>query len=130
MVLETTSGVWRTTYLHTGGLFRERLAPLHARIRRKIEEVDEANWGLLRGRDLAKLNFRTVEYHEYGVEGRLSTERHIDAGSLVTIDIMLAEPGRDYEGTFEGRRRRPPTRCHHNQHTPATTHHQPPPTHH
>ena len=99
---KTTSGVWRTTYLHTGGLFRERLAPLHARIRRKIEEVDKAHWGLLEGRDPAKLNFRTVEYHEYGVEGRLSAERHIDAGSLVTIDIMLAEPGVDYEGASGG----------------------------
>ena len=61
-------------------------------------QVDDAEWGLLKGRDPARLNFRTVEYHEYGVGGQLKTERHLDAGSLITLDIMLAEPGVDYDG--------------------------------
>ena len=93
------AGEWRTTYLHTNGAFQQHLGPLHDKLRAAAYEADEAaGWGLLKGRDPATVNFRTVELHEYGAGGRLSSERHYDAGSLVTVDVMLAAPGEDFEG--------------------------------
>ena len=44
------------------------------------------------------IGIRTVEYHNYGTHGNLATWNHKDTGSLLTMDIMLAEPGTDYEG--------------------------------
>lgn len=39
-----------------------------------------------------------MEYHEYSVGGRLSAAAHYDAGSLLTLDIMLSTPGVDFDG--------------------------------
>ena len=39
------------------------------------------------------LNLRTVEYHEYRPGGQLKARKHYDAGSLITVDLMLADPG-------------------------------------
>ena len=92
------AGVWRTTYLHTDGMFHDRLADFEQRLVRAIREVDAANWRLLAGRDPAKLNLRTVELHDYGPGGELKEPGHYDAGSLITVDLMLAKPGEDFQG--------------------------------
>eukprot|EP00928_Gymnodinium_smaydae_P022791 TRINITY_DN19023_c0_g1_i1.p1 TRINITY_DN19023_c0_g1~~TRINITY_DN19023_c0_g1_i1.p1 ORF type:complete len:317 (-),score=18.70 TRINITY_DN19023_c0_g1_i1:165-1010(-) len=89
---------WRTAYLHTGDLFYQRFPSLYAKIRRAIFEADEKHWQILKGRDPARLNFRTIECHEYGPAGRLSAEGHYDAGSLLTLDIMLSDPTCDFKG--------------------------------
>eukprot|EP00929_Paragymnodinium_shiwhaense_P085531 TRINITY_DN45950_c0_g1_i2.p1 TRINITY_DN45950_c0_g1~~TRINITY_DN45950_c0_g1_i2.p1 ORF type:complete len:278 (-),score=49.76 TRINITY_DN45950_c0_g1_i2:376-1209(-) len=91
-------GCWRTTFLHTDGVFRERFSRLHDKCRAAFFEVDAANWKILDGYDGAALNFRTVEYHEYEASGRLAAKEHYDAGSLITMDIMLTQPGSDFEG--------------------------------
>mmetsp|Transcript_43795 Transcript_43795/g.99010 ORF Transcript_43795/g.99010 Transcript_43795/m.99010 type:complete len:279 (-) Transcript_43795:121-957(-) len=92
-------GVWRTTYLHTDDLFRQTLPALHDRVVRAFWEADEkGGWGVLAGKDASRLNLRTVEFHEYGRGGQLSDPGHYDAGSLITLDVMLAEPGVDFEG--------------------------------
>ena len=54
-------GVWRTSYLHTRGFFRERLPHFKDKFRRAMERVDEAHWGVLRGRAPAAVNWRNVE---------------------------------------------------------------------
>ena len=63
-----------------------------------VTGVTGGGWGLLRGRDPLSLHFRTVEVHRYGAGGRLGAARHFDGGSLLTMDVMLAEPGVDFEG--------------------------------
>jgi hypothetical protein len=87
---------WTTSYLHSAHLFQTHaaLAPLHARLKEAVLAADAEHWGLLRGRDPARLNFRTVELHEYSLGGSLSDDRgqrHYDCGSLITLDIMLSE---------------------------------------
>lgn len=94
------NGTWRTAYLHTGGFFAERRPELQAKLLAAVVEADrEQRWGLLAGREPGSLNFRTVEAHQYGPGGRLSAAGHYDAGSLVTLDIMLSDPD---EGAFVG----------------------------
>merc|ERR1712176_567844 len=41
---------------------------------------------------------RTAELHEVSPGGALAQREHYDAGSCVTIDIMLSQPGRDFDG--------------------------------
>merc|ERR1711957_290613 len=89
---------WRTSYLHTNGVFGTRPCLLSEKLRRTIFEVDAANWNLLKGRELSGLTFRTVEYHEYTPGGQLSSPGHYDSGSLLTLDVMLSDSGQDFEG--------------------------------
>ena len=93
-----TAGVWRTTYLHTDGLFTRHFAALDKVLREAAIRVDGAHWELLAKRDLNQVHFRTVEVHEYGPGGKLQEKRHYDAGSLITIDVMLADPTTDFTG--------------------------------
>ena len=60
--------------------------------------MDADNWKLLAARKRSALNFRTIEYHEYGQQGSLDQPNHYDEGSLITMDIMLSTPGKDFEG--------------------------------
>ena len=39
-----------------------------------------------------------MESHEYRPGGRLVDDKHYDAGSVITMDIMLADPGVDFTG--------------------------------
>lgn len=120
----TTIGTWKTSYLHSGGCFPQYFPDLKLKLRKATVEADAESWGLLRARDLAKVNYRTVEFHvressprrcmtdehdtqlspfssylqEYSKGGRLNAERHYDAGSIITMDIMLSEPGKDFTG--------------------------------
>lgn len=89
---------WRTSYLHTDGIFEQHFLELREKLRQTIFEVDAANWKVLQGRQASGLHFRTVEFHEYIAPAELNGESHFDAGSLITIDVMLAEPGVDYTG--------------------------------
>merc|ERR1711924_352199 len=63
---------WRTSSLHTDGIFQKRFAVLSKKLRRTIFEGDAANWKLLEGRQAKNLTFRTVEFHEYTPGGQLS----------------------------------------------------------
>ena len=111
------SAPWETTYLHTDGGFERLCAPLRQKLLDAAIAVDaEEGWGLLTPREAScgPIRFRTVEYHEVQAHGALPDPTHFDGGSLVTIDVMLANPcasaedgdgrgGRE-EGDFEGGR--------------------------
>ncbi|KNC83571.1 hypothetical protein SARC_04176 [Sphaeroforma arctica JP610] len=45
-----------------------------------------------------RLGAQSTEYHKMEMHGALPDPRHYDLDSLVTIDMMLAAPGKDYEG--------------------------------
>ena len=94
----TAYGVWRTSYLHTGGFLRQRMPELHAKLQHAMKKVDAEHWQLLSQKNDRRLHLRTCECHEYGAGGGLSTDEHFDAGSCITIDVMLAEPGVDFQG--------------------------------
>ena len=53
-------------------------------------EPGEAGWG----------NIRVVEYHEYGVGGQVNDPKHTDAGSLVTMSVMLSDASEFTGGNF------------------------------
>mmetsp|Transcript_117021 Transcript_117021/g.372524 ORF Transcript_117021/g.372524 Transcript_117021/m.372524 type:complete len:349 (+) Transcript_117021:62-1108(+) len=91
-------GCWHITYLHTNGAFKQHFGELYDKLWRAFFDVDSAHWGILANRDQSQLNFRTVEFQEYSAPGGLTAGRHYDAGSLITLDIMVADPGQDFEG--------------------------------
>jgi hypothetical protein len=104
--------IWHTHYLHTDGFIQHEWPELCARLGALAQQVDaESGWGLLDtlplGGALAgpgaaaaegTVNVRVCEYHEYFSAGALEQRRHYDAGSLVTIGIMLSDPQRDFLG--------------------------------
>lgn len=64
-------------------------------------------WGLLDGIDAStRLQPRVIEHHLVSPGGSLADPFHFDEGSIITADVMLAEPGVDFEGgrfcTMEG----------------------------
>lgn len=89
-------GPWVTTYLHTSHILAERFGPLRRRLVDAAAAADAAHWGVLG--DGAGVNVRTCECHRYGPGGALSADRHYDAGSLITMGLMLSSPGEDFEG--------------------------------
>jgi len=92
--------MWRTSYLHTGGHFHQKHAELLQKFRSGCEKADSQAWNILyaNGRTPGVVNWRTIECHEYGAGGRLNEEKHYDSGSLITMDIMLADPTEDFQG--------------------------------
>ena len=88
---------WKTIYLHTAGLFARERPALLAKLLRAMRESDEA-WNVLKGVDPATLSLRCVEHHIVGPGGALPDPTHFDNGSLLTIDVMLADPRTDFSG--------------------------------
>ena len=91
------NGAWQTAYLHTENAFERRMGPLYDRMKTTMREVDAQNWRVTSAFPSSEVNFRTIECHEYHAGGRLTDARHFDAGSIITMDIMLAEPGVDFD---------------------------------
>lgn len=79
------------TYLNYRGAFRKELPWLYERCRAVALEKHVAEGGL--ASDTFEL--RVAEYHVVTPGGGLFDLQHVDAGSLVTIDIMLSD---DFEG--------------------------------
>eukprot|EP00931_Biecheleriopsis_adriatica_P090113 TRINITY_DN64148_c0_g1_i1.p1 TRINITY_DN64148_c0_g1~~TRINITY_DN64148_c0_g1_i1.p1 ORF type:complete len:229 (-),score=42.52 TRINITY_DN64148_c0_g1_i1:196-882(-) len=93
-------GSWDTLYLQQGDFFRRSLPDLHRRLCELVSEVDATHWGMLAESDEKigdGVNVRTAELHEYGVRARQVCGNHYDAGSLVTVDVMLSHTS-DFEG--------------------------------
>lgn len=90
-------GPWVTTYVHTGGVFAAKFGPLRRRLVDAARAVDAESWRVL-GADAGGVNVRTCEFHRYGRGGALCAERHYDAGSLITMGLMLSRPGVDFDG--------------------------------
>ena len=100
------NGTWRVTFLNTDGAFEALLPELHARIRAVALETDHAHWNASAG--VEHLNYRVVEYHTMRstmdgqpTRGGLHTTRHVDQGSLLTIDILLTEPSEIEGGVLQ-----------------------------
>lgn len=91
--------MWETSYLHTDGTFAAELPELRAKLIAAATAVDEQHWGLLRGatRPVAP---RCVEYHIVSASGSLPFEGHHDAGSMVTLDVLLSAASEFDGGAF------------------------------
>ena len=116
------AGEFRTSYLHAASdvlIGPEAAAALRKLVRRMEAEDTAAGWGLLS--DRMGHAVRCIEYHEQQLDGRdvggggggearggggkaggavstgAASTSHYDAGSLVTIDVMLSQCG-----AFEG----------------------------
>lgn len=96
--VEGPGSVWETTFLHTDRFFTTQMSIIRSRILAAALTVDASNWQLLKDFDASSVNFRSVEYHTYRPGGKLCFEKHFDGGSLITVDIMLSEPGVDFTG--------------------------------
>lgn len=91
------NGTWTVTFLNAGGALEEQLPELYARIRRAALDVDRRNWNVTAA--VEHVNYRVAEYHTMRSHlggkptgGGLLTKRHVDQGSLLTIDILLTDP--------------------------------------
>ena len=90
-------GRWHVVYLHTDGVLRECLPHLADRALAVARATDAAQgWGLLPPH--VDAHVRVAEYHEMKAGGCLGDPHHFDQGSLVTVDVMLARPGEDFDG--------------------------------
>lgn len=82
--------VHTTTYLNTNNAFNICLPLLK---QRAFELITEANkkekWGF--NLKCNNIHIRVAECHEYEEGSQLSNIKHVDVGSLVTVDIMLDE---------------------------------------
>ena len=94
------TGVWEVAYLSTDSHFRDKLPGLREKLVQAATQVDDdEHWGLLRGREHVRP--RCIEYHVVGPNGSLPYPHHHDIGSLITVDVMLAEDGDFTGGTFQ-----------------------------
>ena len=89
-------GSWETTYLSTDGHFGREMPELRERLIAAARTVDDANWQVLR-RAKHEVLPRCVEYHQVEANGSLPFQHHHDAGSWITIDVMLSDAS-DFEG--------------------------------
>ena len=88
-------GSWFTVFLNHR--LRLLLPAVHDRMFEAAREADVDAWQLLDSKrhDIA---MRCVEFHSVTTGGGIPMKQHHDYGSLLTLDIMLSEPGSDFEG--------------------------------
>jgi len=83
--------VHTTMYVQTDNFFETKLDWLHKRIVKLVRHLNiKERWGFNMSSD-SSFNVRVAEYHEMSEGGSLSDCRHVDVGSVVTVDIMLEE---------------------------------------
>jgi hypothetical protein len=94
-----------TCFLHVHALIDKQLPHILKKILDTMVEADrQAGWGLLAPncaedeREAGCSNVRVVEYHEYRKGGEVCDPTHTDAGSLVTMSVMLSDPSTDFTG--------------------------------
>jgi hypothetical protein len=94
-----------TSYLNTNNCFELIFPWLHDRVFKAAFAANiHQSWGF-DTRTRGSINVRVAEYHELRPGGSLSSMRHCDVGSLITVDIMLQEsaagPGSGGGGQFQ-----------------------------
>ena len=89
-------GAWETSYLSTDGCFAREAPALYRKLIDAARQVDAEHWDVC-SRATGSIAPRCVEYHTVEPGGSLAYPTHYDAGSLVTIDVMLSD-SQDYQG--------------------------------
>mmetsp|Transcript_25162 Transcript_25162/g.58215 ORF Transcript_25162/g.58215 Transcript_25162/m.58215 type:complete len:199 (-) Transcript_25162:56-652(-) len=77
----------RLVHLHRGRRLQRALPALLERVLNRVRTEDAARWRLLRGR---AANVRSAELHVYTTGGSVADPEHRDAGSLLTISVLLS----------------------------------------
>eukprot|EP00656_Telonema_subtile_P015502 TRINITY_DN18138_c0_g1_i7.p1 TRINITY_DN18138_c0_g1~~TRINITY_DN18138_c0_g1_i7.p1 ORF type:complete len:256 (+),score=35.43 TRINITY_DN18138_c0_g1_i7:93-860(+) len=81
-------------YLQQDGFFERELPGMFQKIRELAERVDtQHSWSLAQ----RELNLRCAEFHTYTAGGHLQNPRHYDAGSNITVILMLT-PSQRFKG--------------------------------
>jgi hypothetical protein len=103
-----TSSLWEVLFLQTDGLFASVLPGIRNKALSVVREVDaKEQWGLLTPRlsDISKedgtweVSCRVVEYHtQVAPTDGLRDVYHYDQDSLITLDVMLSDPGGEFTG--------------------------------
>ena len=87
---------WETVFLNHRLV--ELLPELHERLFTAARHADaQEGWKLLEAGG-HPLSFRVVELHSVRPGGALALPTHYDYGSLITLDLMLSNPGEDFNG--------------------------------
>jgi hypothetical protein len=91
---------WNTLYLQANGHFQQQCPGVLAKIMAAVRAADAAEhtMQLLSGKRERDVGVRCIEYHQVQVGGALPERKHMDRGSLVTVDVLLSEPRVDFEG--------------------------------
>lgn len=85
---------WSTSYLNAGGLLRSTESDLHEKLSTLPRHLDVSMFKE-HGSSVASLSsalkIRCAELHVGKELGSLNDPKHFDAGSVVTVDIMLSD---------------------------------------
>ena len=93
----------RVVHLHAGDAIAVHAPRLRAKLLRAAFDADAGRvesgggWGLADGR---ALNVRSAEYHSYRRGGGVTAGDHRDAGSVITMSVLLEAPPTDQGGAF------------------------------
>jgi len=88
---------WRTVFLNHR--LPELLPEIHERLLGAAREADR-EWGVVDS-DRFTLSLRCAEFHTVRTAGGLPKQKHYDAGSLITMDLMLSSADEFEGGTFQ-----------------------------
>ena len=89
------AGSWSTVFINAQ--LSTLLPTLHDALFAAARQADTQTWKLL-DEERSDLAFRCVEYHAVTPGGGIPMAKHHDWGSLLTLDVMLSDPGTDFEG--------------------------------
>lgn len=90
---------WLTVFLNHR--LPELLPDIHERLIAAAKDADDrSNWRVLTP-DRHQISLRCAEYHTVRTSGGLPMNKHYDAGSLVTMDLMLSDASSFEGGTFQ-----------------------------
>lgn len=92
------SDSWQVLFLQTNGFFDEQAPHLLKRLADIARSVAlEEKWVTMEQAD--RLQARVIEWHQQDAPGPgIPDPRHYDMDSLITVDVMCSEPGRDFLG--------------------------------
>lgn len=103
-----TSSLWEVLFLQTDGAFATALPDIREKALAVVREIDtREQWGLLtpiKSSDESdggpwEVSCRVVEYHtQVAPTDGLRDIYHYDQDSLITLDVMLSDPGEDFTG--------------------------------
>eukprot|EP00928_Gymnodinium_smaydae_P058926 TRINITY_DN42137_c0_g1_i1.p1 TRINITY_DN42137_c0_g1~~TRINITY_DN42137_c0_g1_i1.p1 ORF type:complete len:250 (-),score=22.94 TRINITY_DN42137_c0_g1_i1:203-952(-) len=101
LVGESDASGWSTRYLNAGGFFHDRAPHLLSKLKAAAFEVDATTegWGVLSKLHCpSRLQPRVIEHHLVTPGGALADPSHYDEGSIITADVMLSDPQKDFRG--------------------------------